>query len=549
VRVSVKGAIKARAVTVTLSEKTKDGLQKLKEEPVKLDPNAPVKVRLVTTPTTAGDKTYVIEVPEQPEETDKSNNRLEKAVHVADAKPVKLLYIEGYPRYEFRFIKTLLEREQMSKQGNKSIHLKVLLCDADESFPVQDKSAIGEFPTKDQLYAFDAIILGDVDPKHKKLGDQNLRNLRDFARERGGGLLFLAGEQYMPQAYRDTPLADVLPIIVGGDLSDPAEKAILDAGLNDGYRLALTPIGQQHPIFRLATEDADNAKIWAELPSLRWAASGYRVKPPAEVLAVHPQLPARKAVGDSSETEWHPLAVQSFVGAGRAMFFGFDETWRWRYREYEPYFNQFWQQTARYLARTRVGRADIRLDKQTPYRRNEPIRVTVRFPDDQPPPAADMPVKVLAERARLRKPGESRTAPLETIETQSLQLAKVKGSRATYEALLTRTPEGEYRFWLVSPTVDGTRPKAENRVLPPPGELDRLRMNQSEMEQAAKISNGKFYTVADAASLLDDLPPGTRVALNQPRPPWSLWNHAAIFLLALGLLTSEWILRKLRSLL
>ena len=56
------------------------------------------------------------------------------------------------------------------------------MCDADESFPVQDKSAIGAFPTKDQLFAFDAIILGDVDPKHKKLGDQNLRHLRDFVR-------------------------------------------------------------------------------------------------------------------------------------------------------------------------------------------------------------------------------------------------------------------------------------------------------------------------------------------------------------------------------
>src|SRR5712691_6182361 len=125
------------------------------------------------------------------------------------------------------------------------------------------------------------------------------------------------------------------------------------------------------------------------------------------------------------------------------MFFGFDETWRWRYRENEPHFNQFWQQTARYLARTRVGRVDIRLDKQTPYRRNEPIRVTVRFPDDAPPPPADSPVKVLAERSRLRRQGEKTSEPL---ETQTLQLAKLKGSRATYETLLTRTPEGEYKF-------------------------------------------------------------------------------------------------------
>ena len=82
-----------------------------------------------------------------------------------------------------------------------------------------------------------------------------------------------------------------------------------------------------------------------------------------------------------------------------------------------------------------------------------------------------------------------------------------------------------------------------------PGELDRLRMNQSEMEQAARESRGKFYSLADADNLLDDLPAGTRVTLNQPRPPWPIWNHALMFLLVIGLLTSEWVLRKRRRLL
>src|SRR5262249_52963717 len=90
VRVSVKGKIEANSVRVTLYEKFKDGtLEKLDEKTAILDPAAPAKVRLVTTPTTPGDKTYVIRVPEQPDETDKSNNSLEKSVHVADAKPAK----------------------------------------------------------------------------------------------------------------------------------------------------------------------------------------------------------------------------------------------------------------------------------------------------------------------------------------------------------------------------------------------------------------------------------------------------------------------------
>jgi hypothetical protein len=548
VRVSVKGKIAATAVDATLWEKQKDGsLKELKTDRVQLDPTKPVRVRLVTTPTEPGDHTYVITVPEQPDETDKTNNRVEKVVHVADARPVKVLYIEGYPRYEFQFVKSMLEREKATLKGNKSIELKVLLTAADDGFAESDKSAIAALPGQTELYTFDAIILGDVDPKHDKLGEANLRLLRDFVRERGGGMLFIAGEQHMPNSYRDTPLADVLPIVPAGpgDAVDPKEREELARGLSYGYRLRPSPLGQQHPLFRLATDDADNAAVWQGLPPLHYAASGYKVKPAAEVLATHPTILARRGPGDS-DAELHPLAVQSFVGAGRAMFFGFDETWRWRYRENQPRFNQFWQQAVRYLARTRLGRVDIRLDKQTPYRRNEPIRVTVRFPDDAPAPAADTPIKVLKERSRLRRGGEKTS---EALDTETLQLAKVKGSRATYEALVTRTPEGEYKFWLASPTVDGGKPTIEGRVLPPPGELDRLRMNQAEMEQAARESRGKFYTLADADGLLDDLPSGTRVTLNQPRPPWPLWNHALIFLLVLGLLTSEWVLRKRRRLL
>src|SRR5262249_41257066 len=153
------------------------------------------------------------------------------------------------------------------------------------------------------------------------------------------------------------------------------------------------------------------------------------------------------------------------------------------------------------------GRIDLRLDKQTPYRRNEPIRVTVRFPDDAPPPAPDQPVKVLVKRLPLRRPGEP---PAGGVETQTLQLAKLEGSRATFEALLARTPEGEYRFERVTPAVTGRVPFAEGKVLPPPGEMDRLRMNQPELERAASESRGKFFNLADADALVDELPSGVR---------------------------------------
>ena len=125
----------------------------------------------------------------------------------------------------------------------------------------------------------------------------------------------------------------------------------------------------------------------------------------------------------------------------------------------------------------------------------------------------------------------------------------MEGSRATYEAVLVRTPEGEYRFRLSAPPVADPKPHVELRVLPPPGEMDQLRMNRTDMKHAADETHGGFYTPADTERLIDDLPSGTRVVVNTPQPPRLLWNHLAMFSLALGLIGMEWLLRKRKHLL
>ena len=357
----------------------------------------------------------------------------------------------------------------------------------------------------------------------------------------------IAGPHYSPHAFKDTPLADVLPIEpVAKVPPEPDERT-------DKFRVELTPIGRQHSIFSFNANDHENALIWQRLAPMYWWSSGFRLKPLAEVLAVHPQQKSSPAVDRGGETR-QPLVVQQFVGSGRTMFFGFDETWRWRFREDEIYFNNFWIQTMRHLARHEINRTLLRLDRQTPYRAGEPIKVTVKFPENASGPGleAKLPkgeVKVLVQYWPPGKEGRG-----EELEVNAIQLAKIEGSRASYEGPFTRTREGRYKFTLNIPDVSkqqpgGQKPNAEATVELPPGELDRLRMNQQEMTQAAETTQGHFYTVANANELLSDLPPGVRVSLSTAQPPFLLWNHTAIFLLALFLLTAEWLLRKRKHLL
>lgn len=530
-------------VPVTLHEKGKD--QVLDAKTVTIDPNSrTVRVRLTHRPSEAGEKVYVVRVPARADENDRDNNALERPVHVREARQIKVLYVEGYRRYEYHYLKSLLERESARVRGNKSVNLKVVLLDADADFAAQDRTALPAFPTPfrsldahtrdDDLWSYDVVILGDIDPEPRddnKMAE-NLKNLADFVSERGGGLLVLGGERFSPRALRTSPLRDVLPIDLTGERVADGTR---DGVVVDTYRPELTPIGKMHPIFRFSPDEKESEEIWGRLKEFYWFADGYVPKRAAEVLATHPVLK-----GAARSSEKHPLVLQQFAGAGRCLFFGFSELWRWNWREDQAHYNQFWIQTIRYLARARLDRIELRLDRQTPYRRGEPIKATVRFPDDDRAPGEKTEVKVVVERRVPGRPGDK--------ETRTLQLSKVEGSRGSFETILTQTPEGDYRFWLSDPDRK-PRPQVECRVLAPPGEMERLRMNQTEMEQAAAASHGKFYTLASADRLLDDLPGGTRVTVNASGPPFLLWNLSLLFLLALGLLTTEWLLRKQKNLL
>jgi len=539
-RLTARGPEIPAAVPVVLYEKRGDGRIERARTSVLPDASGnPVPFELRFTPTEPGERTFVIEVPQLAGETDLENNRLERVVIVTESRRARVLLIAGYPRYEYRFLKALLERETDARGGSKAVDLKVLLLDASRGWAETDRSAIPEFPTRDLLFEYDVVILGDVIPQQFARPVRALQDLADFVTVRGGGLLFIAGEHAGVRAYGETALADVLPIT---PTDQEAPRIASDSQtIVDGYRLQPSATGLTHPLFRFAPSDDESRRIGAALQPMFWFATGYKRKLSAEVLATHPGRPA----DDASPGELHPLVLQQFAGTGRVLFFGFDETWRWRWRLEEEHFNRFWKQAIRILSRSRIGRIELRTDKQTPYRRDEKITVTVRFPDDAPAPPADAAVRVAVQYTPTVRSDGSRG----DAETSELRFTRVEGSRATFQATLTRTPEGAYQFWLTEPETPAPRPRAEAKVLPPRGELDELDLDRAGMLRAAAESHGKFYTIADADQVIDDLPDVPRVPLNQPCPPLPLWNQPLMYALLAALLVSEWLLRKRERLL
>ena len=144
---------------VTLRLKEKDGADpKTEHELQSIEVEAPAdgqprRVELVHRPKTTGQRTFILEVRSQPRELQLENNRIERVVTVRKEK-LKVLLVESEPRYEFRYLKNYLEREE-------TIDLSVVLLSSDPEYSDQDRAALPTFPAaKDELFAFDVVIMG-----------------------------------------------------------------------------------------------------------------------------------------------------------------------------------------------------------------------------------------------------------------------------------------------------------------------------------------------------------------------------------------------------
>ena len=506
----------------------------------------PQKVELSHRPQKPEIINYVLEIEPRERELQTENNRIDRVVEIRDQK-LKVLYVEGEPRWEFRYLKTYLERDN-------TVDLSVVLMSSGDGYQEQDRSALPNFPAgkdgPDGLFQYDAVILGDVDPS--LLNSQHMNDLVEFVTKKGGGLLFLAGELFNPLAYKGRPLEPLIPVRLD-DARNPASTGVPV----EPYHPALTPEGRASPIFRLADDEIASLEIWAKLPPSLWFFEASRRQPTAVVLLEHPS----KQGADGKL----PLLLYQYVGAGKVIFSAIDDTWRWRLRTGDRYFGRYWVQSLRFLARSKLlgqKQVEIVTDRQH-YPRGQTTQVQVRFLN----PSLAQDLKSLS--VQLQSPdGLSRT----------LQLRPTPGSASAsvFEASVKGLKEGKYRLqYLPPPVLPGDSPAVDFQVDPPAGEFVQIELNREELTAAANLTGGTFFrwdeqtravdaTPSGAAgqelssqtgvatevsatkvekTLAELLPPPEKVPLDSD-PPIALWNTWPLFLAFLGLLTMEWLIRK-----
>jgi uncharacterized membrane protein len=469
-----------------------------------------------------GERRFRVSVRPVQGETLLDDNAVEFSVRITPEK-VRVLYVDGYPRWEYRYLKNLLLR------SDQNLQVQCYLVSATPDFPQESTDglpALLEVPTdrRTLLENYDVIILGDVNPYAISLDparcDEFLASLREFV-ERGGGVIFQAGEYDNPRAFLRTPLEEVLPVLL-----DSAGALSFEGDASREFRPTLEDPSAPHEIVRLHPEVDVNRRLWEDEGGLRgfyWFSPVARAKPGAQTLLRHPN--------DSNPHGRYPLLVTGYFPSGRTMFLAVDSTWMWRYRYGDRYHERFWRNAIRWVALGRLKSGDRRcqLDALRPtYNLDERVTLEARVLDEDFRPS-DRPI----QQARL-------TAPDGT--TSELVLNLVEGRSGLYRASLEVESPGLYRAWV---ELDGQRSAStEFEVVLPSRENSDPSPDPEPLRELATLTKGRALELAMISQLASELPGD-----EERREPISseledAWDHWGTLLFALALLSAEWILRK-----
>ncbi len=508
------------------------------------------RLQLSDRPMTNALHDYRLELMPQPGDVNASNNVCHVPVLVA-SDPVKVLLVDGLPRWEFRYLKNLfLERDQNVKFQHMLFRPDLIdgvtnrpVIAASVARPDDELEATALPADESEWMKFDVILLGDVSPAD--LGVENLGILNRYVLNRGGTLIVLAGPMHMPHAFAGTPLEAVLPVTF-----TPSAQPIL-AAPESAFRIVLTALGRDTAFMKLADDGARNLAAWQAVPDLYWRHGLIAAKEGASVLAYAlPTAEAQRAgqagyvpgvdalQQQQARERNRALIVSQHAGYGNVLFLGTDQSWRLRYREGDTRHHKFWGQVMRWATSDRIGGGTelLRLGTdRTRYNRDEPVRIRARVsaPDFSPVLKASLRVSVWnGDRHILRR-----------------ALAYVEESPGVYSAEIGSLPAGRYRVELDPKDARGLPEALRESVTTAFAVTDAIDAEQVELaadrgllSRVASLSTGALLDPLELAAVAERLGPAT--VRNEERRQIDLWNSWMWWALIVALFTAEWLLRK-----
>jgi uncharacterized membrane protein len=473
-------------------------------------PNAgtPASVPVRFTVNEAGPRVLRFRVSPQPGELVAENNAREALIDVRDRKE-KILYFEGEPRYEYKFIRRAIP------EGDNLI-VTSLIRTADNKYMRQGVDGpdelIAAFPkTREELFAYRSLVIGSLEAA-ALTGDQ-LKMIAEFVDRRGGGLLMLGGPRAFAEGgWTGTAVADVLPVVLDRGKVQPKGSVA---------RLSIKPTraGAATAVTQLGSNEQASAERWSTLPVVTAVNRVDTVKPGATVLLMGT---------DESRAE-RPMLIFQRYGRGKTFAFLPQDSWVWQMHATmavdDLTHENYWRQLLRWL---------------------------VDGVPDQVEPA------LTTERV---EPGEGATLTANVVDPSFVELndAAVMATVTAPDGTIADVPmswDGEHpgQYQATIPTkapgwyeakIDATRAGksvgsavTHFRAAPGDAEYFDATMHAGTLRRIADETGGRFYDAAGTASLADDLRyTGRGVTTVEEH---DLWHMPIVLMLLVGLLCAEW---------
>jgi hypothetical protein len=422
---------------------------------------------------------------------------LAMSVTVSERK-LRVLMLDHRPRYEVRYLREAFRRD-------KTITLHAYLAEGrwrrwgegSDSEVGPDRLPLSPADLRD----YDVIIIGDIGPD--ALRDTDLTNIDQAVRRGASGLVWLPGETGAIAGFANGKLGPLIPV----ELPDAQaiSRGYLVGGSHVAHRTAAAGL--------LGLLDAGEV-AWESLPPLIGAAPVTSPRPTAEVLV--------------EDQRQQPLVVSRAYGAGRALFIGVDDTWRWRRNVGDRYLHRFHSQLLRYVAAgRRLGNHAWRLFAN-PRRAisGEPLSLNLT---------------PIGGRGESRPDGVTVRLIGAGGQEQLLRLA------AEGEGFAARVPAPAAGTWSME-VASGLDPRAVESdqlvVLPPSDELRDPRIDRPSLAALASGTGGRIHD--DAKQLVAELPDLSRTESVSMLTGW--WDTFWALLVIVTLFAVDWSIRRMNRL-
>ena len=512
-----------------------------------VDASTKQMVELKLTPQAEGNFQYSVTLPTLDGELTEANNQKTFSMKVVKAR-LNVFYLEGRPRWDYTFLKRTLERDPdieatcaiLSSNRLKRLPVDSVLNRLDGYYPqATPASETPRFPeTLAELSKYDVLILGDLGAEH--LTETQQRAIVDFVEMQGKPVIFLPSRNMLGvNGLGNTELAQLLPIDI------PKNGCRIE---DTEFTAQLTQSGAFHPMLQLddtqstqtgqtAVLDGNDLSLWRNMPALSRSFSGFRLRGGATALM--------------ENGKGMPILILQRAGLGKSLMIAAEGFWNWGFgvktfkdTRYHAIYPRFWAQVLRWMATNTDDKNVYLTTDAATYAIGDTVKVTAYLYSEtyQPQAGATVQIEVVPPNGPPFQL-QINTATESTNEMLS-QPDTIANMSNLYTAQFVLLQNGKYRIRATGRS--GNLKLGEDQIdiyaHPQLAELENPQLNEDLLKQLAGQTDGAYFTMADAESLPENI-------ANVQNPIFvdaerELWAHPLIFITVLGLLGTEWFLRK-----